>query len=186
MGERMSREGFRRWLEERPDGLRFERVAGEPVAMSPEPWAHASLKAHLWRLLAQEIARAGLPCLAMPDGMTVEIEEDTDYEPDASVHCGPPPPADTLAVPNPVIVAEVVSPASRGVDTGKKLADYFRRPSILHYLVLLTDRRTVIHHRREEQGGIATAILAGGMLLLDPPGLVLDIEALYMAALPPG
>ena len=51
--------------------------------------------------------------------MTVEV--DTDYEPDAVVNCGPPIPDDAVAATNPVIVVEVLSPGTRGIDTGAKL-----------------------------------------------------------------
>jgi len=57
---------------------RFERLAGTPVAIAPGRWAPSPLKARIWRALAREIRAAGLPCEAAPDGMTVEIDDDTD------------------------------------------------------------------------------------------------------------
>jgi Uma2 family endonuclease len=38
----MTREEFHRWADARPG--RFERIAGEPVAMSPETAQHIRLK----------------------------------------------------------------------------------------------------------------------------------------------
>jgi Uma2 family endonuclease len=81
MSQRMSRHEFRQWAEAQPRG-RFERVEGEVVAMAPERWAHARIKAHIWRALDRAITQAGVQCEAAPDGMTVEIDDDTDYEPD--------------------------------------------------------------------------------------------------------
>jgi hypothetical protein len=85
MPQRLSRSDFHRWAETQPG--RFERVDGTPIAMAPERWVHARLKAHIWRALDREIRTAGLRCEAAPDGMTVEIDKDTDYEPDALVNC---------------------------------------------------------------------------------------------------
>jgi Uma2 family endonuclease len=75
---------------------------------------------------------------------------------------------------DPMIVVEVLSPSSRSRDAGLKLADYFRIPSVQHYLIVATDIRTVIHHARDEAGTILTRIVRDGPVRLDPPGLVLD------------
>ena len=47
---RMSREEYRRWAEAQPRG-RFERVAGEVVAMAPERVAHNRVKLRVWQAL---------------------------------------------------------------------------------------------------------------------------------------
>lgn len=176
---RMTVEEFLTWLTDGPGGVRYELVAGEPVAMAPERAAHARLKAQIWRLLSDAIEAAALPCEALPDGMTVKIDEDTAYEPDAVVHCGARLADDALIVPEPVIVVEVLSPSSRARDAGAKLADYFRLPSVRHYLLVKTERPTVIHHRRGDDGTIATRIVTTGALDLDPPGVTLDLERIY-------
>jgi Uma2 family endonuclease len=176
---RLSRREFQECAEAQPRG-RFERVEGEVVAMAPERWAHARLKARIWQALDREIRRVGLPCEAAPDGMTVEIDDDTDYEPDALVNCGPPIPDDAIAAPNPVVIVEVLSPSMASVDTGAKLADYFRLASVRHYLLVRPSRREIIHHRRTEDG-ILTGIVHEGAILLDPPGIRLDLDEVYAA-----
>ncbi|MCK8787384.1 Uma2 family endonuclease [Roseomonas sp. NAR14] len=108
----------------------------------------------------------------------MEIGEDTDYEPDAVVNCGEPMPDDAVAAPNPVIVVEVLSPSTRAVDTGAKLADYFRLPSVMHYLILRADRPQVIHHRRSGPS-LLTEIVTTGAISLDPPGIVIGIDEIY-------
>ncbi|MCO6419628.1 Uma2 family endonuclease [Siccirubricoccus sp. KC 17139] len=177
---RMSRAEFYRWAAEQPRG-RFELVAGRVVAMSPERGAHLRAKAAIWRALADAIAAAGLPCQALPDGATVEVDDDTAHDPDATVNCGAPMADDAIAAPNPVVVVEVLSPGTRAVDTGAKLTDYFRVPSVQHYLMVRTDRRVLVHHRRNGMGGIDTALLSAGELRLNPPGLTLSVEALFGA-----
>ena len=176
---RMSRTEYRRWAEAQPRG-RFERVAGEVVAMAPERAAHNRVKARVWRALDAAIRSAGLPCEAFADGMTVEIGEDHDYGPDAVVNCGDPLPAHAVAAPNPVVVVEVLSPSSRSTDTGAKLADYFRVPSVRHSLVPQAGFQQVIHHRRSDGGAsIETRVLLDGTIRLDPPGFGVAIADFY-------
>jgi Uma2 family endonuclease len=162
-----------------PEGPRYELVAGEVVAMAPERAVHARRKARIWRALTEAVDAAGLPCEALPDGMTVKIDEHTAYEPDALVHCEKALPDDAVIVPAPVLVVEVLSPSTATRDTGAKLADYFRLPGLHHYLIVRTDRPTVIHHRRGDGDLIETRIVTSGAVLLDPPGITLDLAQIY-------
>jgi Uma2 family endonuclease len=181
-GEPVSREEFRRWVEEQPRG-RYERVNGRIVAMAPERGAHLRAKAAAWLALRNAILAAALPCQALPDGATIECG-DSDYEPDAIINCGEPMGDDAIAAPNPVVVVEVLSPTTRGTDTGAKLADYFRVASVEHYLIIHPTRRLVIHHRRRaEPPGIDTAILTSGIIRLDPPGITVELDRFYPGAI---
>ena len=174
---RMTRSEFRRWAEQQPKG-RFERVAGEVVAMTPERIAHVELKNNLWRALDDAVRAAGLDCRALGDGATVEVDEDTDYEPDAVVNCGERPDPEGFVAPKPVIVVEVLSPSTRSTDAGAKLADYFRVPSVQHYLMVDTRRREIVHHRRAGDR-IETRIVNAGRIALDPPGIAITVEDVY-------
>jgi Uma2 family endonuclease len=176
----MTREEYYRWAEAQPRG-RFELVDGKVVAMAPERVAHLRAKLATVLALRQAIAAAGLPCEALPDGATVEIGEDTAYEPDAMVHCGQLLDDNAFGPPEPVIVVEVTSPSNSRVDLTTKFADYFRVPSVRHYLIVHLARRVVIHHRRLEDGRIESSILASGPIALDPPGLTVTVEALFGA-----
>ena len=177
MAQVLSRQEFQCWVEQQPRG-RYERVGGVVHAMAPERWIHARIKARVWRALETAIGAAGLTCQAAPDGITVEIDDDTDYEPDALVNCGAPIPDDATAAPNPIVVVEVLSPSTERVDTGGKLADYFRVPSIQHYLLVRPQRREVIHHRRMADR-IETRIINQGEIELDPPGIRIAVADLY-------
>ena len=68
--------------------------------------------------------------------MAVEVDEHTVYEPDALVRCGPPLPPNAVKLSDPIIVVEVLSPSTSARDVGAKLADYFRLPSVRHYLIV--------------------------------------------------
>ena len=175
---RFTADAFVAWAAEQPRG-RFELAGGEVVAMAPERAAHTRAKLDAAIALRAAIAARGLGCEALIDGMSVRIDDETVYQPDALVRCGSRTPDDAMEVSDPVIVVEVVSPSSRGIDTGAKLVGYFRMPSVRHYLVGNTEGRVLVHHRRDDNGVIATQILARGALSLDPPGLVLDVADFF-------
>jgi Uma2 family endonuclease len=150
--------------------------------MAPERLIHAKIKLAVHMALAGAIRARNLPCHVIPDGMTVRINDSTTYEPDGLVYCGPDLPPSALAVPDPVIVVEVISPSSGRIDTSIKLADYFRVPSVMHYLIVDPDRRRIIHHTRRDGGPILTAIVREGAINLDPPGLELALSDIYVSS----
>ena len=179
MSTRLSRSEYQRWVEAQPRG-RFERAGGVPVAMAPERWVHARLKAQIWQAFKRELRAAGLACEAAPDGLTVEIDDDTDYEPDALINCGEPIANDAIAAPNPVVIVEVLSPSTQSIDAGGKLADYFRLPSVQHYLLVRPLKREIIHHRRAGDR-IETMVINSGAVELNPPGIRLHLDEVYEA-----
>jgi Uma2 family endonuclease len=63
--------------------------------------------------LAAAVREAGLPREVFVDGMAVQVDERTVYEPDVPMRCGPPLPDDAVKITDPVVVVEVVSPSSR-------------------------------------------------------------------------
>jgi Uma2 family endonuclease len=169
---RMTADEFIAWAMEQPEGRHYELAAGEVVAMAAERSAHALTKSHVWRRLTEAVEAAGLACDVYPDGMAVEIDAATVYEPDALVRCGPRLDDDAVKLNDPVIVVEVLSPSTRARDAGAKLADYFRLPSVRHYLIVRTEDRVIIHHARNEDGTILTRIVREGAIHLDPPGIM--------------
>ncbi|HEY2621336.1 MAG TPA: Uma2 family endonuclease [Acetobacteraceae bacterium] len=128
---RMNRDEYRTWAEQQPSG-RFERVNGVVVAMPPERAGHNLRKALVWQELHRAVQAAGLPCDVYTDGMTAEMG-DRDYEPDAIVQCGSKLPDD--AVPDRLIIVEVLSPSTSATDRAWKPQEYFRLPSLRHYLI---------------------------------------------------
>ncbi len=176
---RLTSDEFLAWAMRRPEHERWELVGGEIVAMSPERSGHALVKARIWRALDDNIKAAGLGCIAYPDGMAVEIDNDTVYEPDALVRCGEPLDDDAVKITDPLIVVEVLSPSSQARDAGAKLADYARLPSLRHYLLVDVKTRTVVHHRTGNAANIQTRIVREGSLDLDPPGIRLELVDLF-------
>jgi Uma2 family endonuclease len=160
---------------------KWELHDGEPVCMAPERLEHVLTKSAAVNTLAAAIRRAGAPCLAIPEGVGLRISARSLYVPDALVYCGPRLPPDTLEVPDPVIVVEVLSPSTAARDQGVKLAGFFSLPSFMHYLLLSPKQRMVVHHRRGQGELIETRILREGTLRLDPPGIDVEAKDLFAA-----
>jgi Uma2 family endonuclease len=175
--KQMSADEFLAWAEGQEG--RWELHEGAVVAMAPERVAHGRVKGNAYFSLRAAIDRAGVPCRALPDGLSVRISERTVVEPDGLVYCGPQLGPDALEIPNPIIVVEVLSPSTAAYDHGPKLAGYFSLLSLMHYLILDADRRVLIHHRRGVGDVIETRILSDETLRLDPPGLELPIAGFF-------
>jgi Uma2 family endonuclease len=174
----MTRQEFYAWVERQPTS-RFELVEGHVQALAPERAVHARVKLNACLALRNAISRSGLPCEAFIDGLAVEVGEDTAYEPDVLVQCGDRVAANSLVAPSPVIVVEVTSPSTGRTDAVRKFRDYFRIPSVRHYMITESEPRVVLHHQREANGQIQSAILGSGALSLDPPGLTIQVEDLF-------
>ena len=173
----MDVDAFLLWADGR-DG-RWELRDGHPVVMAPERAAHALTKFAAQKALENGITRARLPCRMFPDGMTVRVAARTAFEPDALVVCPPPTDLNTMEIPNPVIVVEVLSPSTAADDHGVKLDGYFSLGDVNHYLILDPDRRVMIHHRRAHAGAIETRVLREGIVVLDPPGFEAEVTAFF-------
>ena len=176
---RMTVDEYLAWAEEQSG--RHELRDGTVFAMSPEAAGHAERKAAVHAALLAGIRARGLGCYALPDGMTVRINDATAYEPDALVYCGAKLSPSAIEVPNPIIVVEVLSPSTRHIDLSAKLADYFRLPSIAHYLIVDPEKPRVIHHARADGDTILTRIVSDGSIKLDPPGIEFVMADIYAA-----
>ncbi|MDZ4841920.1 MAG: Uma2 family endonuclease [Hyphomicrobium aestuarii] len=179
---KMTAAQFRDWAVEQP--RRYELVDGEPIAMAPERALHNRVKGLIFRVFLQIVERDGLACEVFTDGMSVEVppvglEGWRNYEPDVSVQCGVVQDLNSMVLPAPLIVVEMSSPSSRRLDAGSKLTGYTRVASIIHYIVVLPDDRQVIHHRRQGDGFHTTVHDASAHLLLDPPGMTVDVGSFW-------
>lgn len=174
---RMTVDEYLAWARDQPG--RHELVKGAVVAMSREGAGHAEKKAAVHAALLAGIRERGLPCFALPDGMTVRIDKDTAYEPDALVYYGTKLPASAVEVQNPLIAVEVLSRSTRHIDLSAKLADYFRIPSIAHYLTVDPEKPRLVHHARADRDNILTRIITDGDVMLDPPGISFLLADIY-------
>lgn len=158
---------------------KHELSGGIVYTMPPERVDHVRVKQSVYAALRTAINQANLPCEALGDGMTVRIDNRRAFVPDALVHCQTDLPGESVEVSEPLVIVEVTSPSSNALDTGGKLAGYFRLPSLVHYLVVDVEGRSIIHHRRKSESEIETRIGESGVVRLDPPGLDIAIEQFF-------
>lgn len=170
---RMDADEFLAWAAAQASG-RYELSRGEVVAMAPERAIHVEVKMLIWLALRNAVQAAGLGCAVFGDGLSVRIDAETVYEPDALLRHEAVP-DDTVEIDDPMIVVEVTSPSSSSIDPGVKLVDYFRLPTLRHYSIVDTRRRTLIVHGRSGDR-IETRSIGSGPIPLEPPGIVFTAE----------
>ena len=176
---RMTVDEFLAWSSRQEKG-RYELQDGRVIMQQSQNMGHLKTKLLVVTSLLAAIKQAGVPFYALPDGATVRVPDSSSYEPDALVAPLPMPADFALEVPDPVIVVEVLSPSSIKRDLIDKLAGYFQVPSIAHYLILDPEEKVVIWHRRAAGGGLEPPMkLETGILRLDPPGLDIDVTAVF-------
>lgn len=175
---KMTADEFIAWGLQQQSG-RYELERGEVVAMAPERTEHVRLKGEIYVALREAAERGGVACEVFTDGVAIEIDERTVFEPDASVRVGERLPRGVARVSDPLIVVEVLSPSTEKRDSLVKFRGYFRLPSVAHYLILDPDEAVLLHHARRPDGTIETRALTEGPLALDPPGLRLEVAALF-------
>ena len=174
----MTVEEFIDWAMLQPRG-RYELHRGRIVAMSPERVLHIDVKLTAAMALTRAVRASRRPLHALGDGATVKIDAHTSYEPDALVYSGDKLPKDTIIIPSPVVVVEVLSPSTAKTDKETKTADYFTVPSIQHYLLLDPEDRGVLHLWRTKAGGIARKLRRSGTIKLAPPGVTVTVKELF-------
>jgi Uma2 family endonuclease len=174
----MTVDEFLPWAEAQERG-RYELHDGQVIVMSPERASHWKTKAAVFIALREAIKAARLDCHAVPDGATVRISPRTAFEPDALVYCGEEVAGNSLEVPNPVIIVEVLSPGTQMTDMRDKLRGYFTVGSVCHYLIVDPEKQIVIHHARAEGDALQTRLLNAGEIRLDPPGLDLAVASIF-------
>jgi len=169
---------FLAWAETQ-EGGGYELVRGQVIAMAPERAEHVQAKRRAANALEAAIQRASLACETFVDGLAVAVDEETSYVPDALVNCGEEIGRDSLIAPNPIIVVEVLSPSTRGLDKTAKLADYFRVTSLSHYVIVDLTRRHVVHYRRQSDGSVTVVVVNGGEVRFDPPGISVSVSSFF-------
>jgi Uma2 family endonuclease len=174
----MTREEFLAWTNQQPTG-RFERIDGIVVAMAPERASHNLRKSAALIALRRAVREAGLTsCQVFGDGMTVQVE-DSDFEPDAVLRCGPRLPGASTKVADPLVLVEVLSPDSGTRDRATKLRAYFKLPSVQHYLIVWPEEERIVRHSRAPNDQVATRVFVSGEIELDPPGITVTVEEFY-------
>ena len=142
---RMTVEEFLEWHMHQEE--RYELVDGVPLRMMTGALkGHNIVTSNIVMSLGPQMKMRG--CSTMSNDMGVETSNGVRY-PDVVVDCTPPASIDRVTR-NPVLVVEVMSPSTRGMDLHDKLVEYRAIASIRLILLIESDVVAVNLHRREE------------------------------------
>lgn len=166
----MSARDFLAW--DAAQTMRHEFVAGEVFAMAgAASEAHVTVAGNLYVALRQHLA--GTPCRTFITDMKLQVEAaDAFFYPDVMVSCSAADAADPLVKRDPVLLVEVLSPATAAYDRGDKFAAYRKLPGLREYLLVDTDSRRCDLYRKG----------ADGLWVLHPfePGQALRLESVAL------
>lgn len=173
----MSARDFLTW--DATQTVRHEFVAGEVFAMAGAGEAHVTVALNVAMALRQHLA--GTPCRTFITDMKLRVEAaDAFFYPDVMVTCSAADAADPLVKRDPVLLVEVLSPATAAFDRGDKFAAYRQLPGLREYLLVDTDSRRCDLYRK---GGDGLWVLhpfdAGQTLRLESVALDLPAQPLW-------
>ena len=143
---RMSAQDFLAW--DATQTVRHEFIAGEVFAMAGAGEAHVTVAGNLYVALRQHLA--GTPWRTFITDMKLHVEAaDAFFYPDVMVSCSA---ADPMVKRDPVLLVEVLSPATAAYDRGDKFAVYRRLSGLREYLLVDTDSRRCDLYRKGTDG----------------------------------
>ena len=136
--------------------------------------AHAALSVRLGGLLDQALADG--PCVAYNSDVKLKIGTSRHYfHPDVSVACGE---QAGKMLTDPVVVIEVLSPATEKRDRGAKFAVYKTLPSLMEYVLIGSEVQELIVYRRESNWR-PYHYQSGDLVELTSIGVRFPFEAVY-------
>jgi len=149
LGQPMSLEAFLAWEEQQP--VRYEFDGFRPVAMTGGSANHSRVQRNLIAELTSRLR--GRPCEPFGSELKILTAGKIRY-PDAFVACSPVA-GNATVVSDPVIVFEIISPGTSGVDRITESREYPDTPSIQRYVILEQDRRaaTVFSRAHDDWAG---------------------------------
>jgi Uma2 family endonuclease len=161
---------------------RYELFDGRIVAMAPASDVHGALVMRLGR----QIGHALRPrCEVIAEAGIVPPERaDSWYEADLAVTCAGV--TEHQFITEPILIVEVLSPATAATDRDRKLPDYRTIPSLQDILVVSSTESRIEHFRREPDGWKIHDLRGAGTLRLQTLDLTLDLAELYQGLTPGG
>ena len=158
---------------------KFELVGGVIQMMTGGSETHAWVQGNITAWLRQALRGSG--CRSYGSEMGVYVGPNDIRYPDASIFCGPRPEqgAKTLALPNPVVVIEVLSPKTGQYDQGSKLNEYRSIESVELVGFIDPVNELVRSIRRVEPGQWLETMFSGRDLELAPLGLTIPHTEIF-------
>ena len=172
---RMSQDEFFAW-QERQDRL-YELVDGIPLLplkmMTGASQAHDRVVVNIIAALHRQLR--GTPCRPTTDDLAVRIPAGNVRRPDVSVECGQAGRRE-LAVREPRVVIEVLSPSTMSFDRIRKLPEYQTIASVAHILLVDTEAPRIDLLSREPDGGWVQSQHDGLDTRIDLPAIHASLE----------
>jgi Uma2 family endonuclease len=165
---------------EREAQSKHEFVGGAILAMAGGTIEHGALCAAVIRMLGE--ALRGRRCRTYDSNARVRVAASGNaYYPDATVVCGDltVDPADQLSILNPSLLVEVLSPSTADYDTGAKLRDYHRIPTLNHVVLVHHETQRLDVYTRNGQVFSLASFGAGELAPLAALGVALSVDELY-------
>jgi Uma2 family endonuclease len=125
-------------LEEDPQ-KKFEYHDGYIRAMAGGSPEHGQVAGNFIRFAGNALMQTKNKCRLLTSDVKVHIESRRrTFYPDASIVCGSIEKSerDPLAITNPILILEVLSPATEAFDRGAKFAHYRELPSLREYVLI--------------------------------------------------
>ena len=162
------------WEERQP--LRHEFDGVRPVAMTGGTRAHAIIQANLAIAIGGRLR--GGPCRFYGSDLKIRTGDDHIRYPDGFVACTSGESTSTV-VSDPVVIFEVLSPATAAVDRIVKAREYQATPSVQRYVMLEQDRIGATVYARAGDSWTHEILIAESMLALSEIGVGLPLAELY-------
>lgn len=159
---------------------KYEYIEGEAFAVGGATIAHNLIKGNLVAALRPRARQRGGRVLDESVLLVVRANAFYTY-PDVLVTTDPADRRDPYLVRHPLLLAEILSPATAEYDRTEKFANYQRLPSLRHYLLVSQSAWVVEWFRRDEAGQWIYTLLSTPESVLEIPdlGLALPLRELY-------
>jgi Uma2 family endonuclease len=146
----LPQEDFQTYLDlEAHSGHRNEFYHGLIYAMAGGSADHSRIVVACLSIFLQKLRNK--PCMVcQSDLKVVTPKEKAAFYPDASVFCNQTLSGKSIIGHSPTLILEVLSPSTRHYDLIAKRKEYFRIPSLRHYLLVDSEAVEAILYTREE------------------------------------
>ena len=165
---------------EAEQSTKHEYHDGEVFAMAGASDAHVTVALNIAMALRNHLR--GSPCSVFISDMKLRVEEDNAFfYPDIFVTCAESDRGQSHSKSAPVLVVEVLSPATSAYDRGAKFAAYRKLPTLREYALIDPERLSLDLFRRDgdSKRWVLHPIEAGGHVEWASVGLQVPLEALY-------
>jgi Uma2 family endonuclease len=169
----MTREQFLSWEEKQP--LRYEFDGFQPIAMTGGTAAHAIIQHNLHIAVGGRLR--GGPCRFYGSDLKIETARGFRY-PDGFVVCSPVE-RNATVVRDPVVIFEVLSESTVGIDLVTKNQEYSASPSVHRYIVLAQDAIGGTMFERVAADWVGHLLGADSVLHMPEIGIELPLADLY-------